>query len=209
MCVQAFFRLKEGRDDLIAPLSGVPLARFYLGHAAFNTGTYEVAQAMLDGYVAEVAVLGPQPVLNMPDGWQGKKITEADRKASRMRHRATSDEAQSDAHMMLALLAQRRGPAEEANCITHCEACVRLAPADTKQRQAAHQEAARILRLIGKEAEAAEHVAAAAAVEAALLQKEEEAAAKAAADAKAAPPETPADEADDEDAPPGMEESEQ
>ena len=155
-------------------------------------------------------MLGPQPVLNMPDGWQGKRITDADRKASRMRHRATSDEAQSDAHMMLALLAQRRGPAEEVTCVTHCEACVRLAPADTKQRQAAHQEAARILRLIGKEAEAAEHVAAAAAVEAALLQKEEEAAAKAAADAKAAPPETPADEADDEDdVPPGMEESEQ
>ena len=63
----------------------MPLARFYLGHAAFNTAVYEVAQLMLDGYVAEVAVLGPQPVLNMPDGWQGKKITEADRKASRMR----------------------------------------------------------------------------------------------------------------------------
>ena len=131
-----------------------------------------------------------------------------------MRHRATGDEAQSDAHMMLALLAQRRGPEEEASCVTHCEACVRLAPAETKQRQAAHTEAARILGLIGKEAEAAEHVAAAAAVEAALLLKEEEAAAKAAAEAKEAPPETPVDEAEEEeeeeeDVPPGMGESEQ
>ena len=83
---------------------------------------------MLDAYVAEVAVLGPQPVLNMPDGWQGKRITEADRKASRMRHRATSDEARSDAHMMLALLAQRRGPAEEASCVHHCEACCSPSP---------------------------------------------------------------------------------
>ena len=171
-----------------------------------------MAQRQLDLYTAEVEAMGPQPVLNMPDGWQGKKISEADRKASRMRHRANGDEARSDAHMMLALLAQRRGATEEASCVAHCEACVRMAPADTKQRRTAHSEAARVLRMLGREAQAAEQLVAAAAVETALLQKEEEAAAKAAAAAKEAPPEVPineADAADEDESPPGMEDAEQ
>ena len=48
----------------------------------------------------------------MPDGWGGKKITAADRKASRFRNRACSNEALADGHTMLALIHERiDGPA--------------------------------------------------------------------------------------------------
>ena len=69
------------------------------------------AQTALHGYLDDVAAAGPQRVLNMPDGWNGKKITEEDRKASRLRARAAAPEAVADAHTMLGLIAEREeGP---------------------------------------------------------------------------------------------------
>ena len=69
------------------------------------------AQTALLGYLEDVAAAGPQRVLNMPDGWNGKKITEEDRKASRLRARAAAPEAVADAHTMLGLIAEREeGP---------------------------------------------------------------------------------------------------
>ena len=202
-----FFELKEGRDDLHAPPSGVPLARFYLGHACFNTGRYDNAQDVLTHYLADVAAAGPQQVLNMPDGWQGKKISEADRKASRLRHRACSGAALSDAHMMLAMYYHRAAmegggggdegteeggkggddaAARAANadrCAEHCASCVRLAGSD-KQRLGSQREVAQMLRSLGRQAEAEEHQAAAAALELEIAEKEKAEAEKKAKEAK-------------------------
>ena len=83
----------------------LPLARFYLAHALFNMQKLPEAQTALLGYLDDVAAAGPQRVLNMPDGWNGKKITEEDRKASRLRARAAAPEAVADAHTMLGLIA--------------------------------------------------------------------------------------------------------
>ena len=167
-------------------------ARFYLGHALFNTQSLQLAQQHLTAYLQEVAAQGPQPVLNMPDGWQGRKISEADRKASRLRHRAAGEEAQSDAHMMLALISQRTGAIEDA--VRHCEECVRLALPDTAQRLAAHKEAVRIYAWAGRDEEADAHRGHAAATQEAVDKKVEEEKAKKAKedqmskDAKEAPP---------------------
>tara|TARA_B110001452_G_scaffold128858_1_gene107055 strand:+ start:871 stop:2667 length:1797 start_codon:yes stop_codon:yes gene_type:complete len=202
-----FFELKEGRDDLPAPPSGVPLARFYLGHACFNTGRYDNAHDVLTHYLADVAAAGPQQVLNMPDGWQGKKITEADRKASRLRHRACSGDALSDAHMMLAMYCHRAvtegdGGGDEGTgeggqggddaaaraadadrCVEHCASCVRLAGSD-QQRLGSQREVARMLRSLGRQAEADEHQAAAAALELEIAEKEKAEAEKKAKEAE-------------------------
>lgn len=114
-------------------------------------------------------------VLNMPDGWMGKKITQAERAASRFRARASSNEAQADAYTMLAILAEREGGPEAA--LPHLLKCSELASTD-RQKAEAHDNLARVYKALDRDDEAAEQRGLAAAARKQSAAKEEEAARK-------------------------------
>ena len=104
--------LTAAGEEVREPLLGRALGRFYLGHILYNGGDFPKAKDALTEYLADVAAAGPQRVLNMPDGFLGKKISEAERKASRFKSRACSGEAQADAHTMLAMISEHLDGAE-------------------------------------------------------------------------------------------------
>ena len=104
--------LTAAGEEVREPLLGRALGRFYLGHILYNGGDFPKAKDALTEYLADVAAAGPQRVLNMPDGFLGKKINEVERKASRFKSRACSGEAQADAHTMLAMCSEHLDGAE-------------------------------------------------------------------------------------------------
>ena len=67
-------------------------------------------------------------------------MDETDRKASRLRARACSDEARADAHAMLAHIAEARTDTDKAAAATaaipHAEDCLKLAAVDQQRLQA-------------------------------------------------------------------------
>jgi tetratricopeptide (TPR) repeat protein len=107
--------VKEGVE--FTPLAlGLPLGRFYYAHALFNGQDLRGAKAALLAYVDDVAVAGPQRVLNMPSALSGKdgEISDLERGASRFRARSCSTEAQADAQTMLAMIAEKEEGPEAA-----------------------------------------------------------------------------------------------
>ena len=164
--IACLLRAFELRDTLVSEGEDCPpfalgdaLGRFYLAHALFNSGKLDVAKTTIHTYIADVGAAGPQKVLNMPSGWGGKVVSDNERKASRFRARACSDEAQADAYTMLAMIAEREeGPVA---AIAHCHTCLKLAGND-QQRVDAHSNLAGYLEMVGETAEAAEHTAKAA-----------------------------------------------
>jgi len=178
--LSAFFELREeltaGGVDFDEPPTGVPLGRFYLAHACYNLGKYERARPLLKAYLEDVQVAGPQRVLNMPDGWGGKRVSESERKASRFRARACASEAQSDAHTMLAMLAEKEEGAAAA--LPHCRASVELAGVD-EQKVHALDNLARVYTALGEEAEAATTLATLESMRVQMKKQEEEKARKA------------------------------
>ena len=109
---EAEAELTAAGEEVREPLLGRALGRFYLGHILYNGGDLPKAKDALTEYLADVAAAGPQRVLNMPDGFLGKKINEVERKASRFKSRASSGEAQADAHTMLAMCSEHLDGAE-------------------------------------------------------------------------------------------------
>lgn len=184
--LQQFFALQqelaaEGVETSEPPL-GLPLARFYLAHASFNT-QQPGAKIHLLAYLEDVKAAGPQKVLNMPDGWNGKKITEMDRKASRFRARACSGEAQADAHTMLGMIAEQQGGPSAA--LPHCQACVELAGPDG-QKLTALESLARVYAALEDHEKEAETTRAAEALQEKMRLKEAEEAEKQAKEAEQA-----------------------
>ena len=192
--LQRFLQLRDELlaevEDFTPPLAGVPLARFYLSHALFNSQRLPEAKVQLDLYLDHVAADGPQRVLNMPDGWGGKKITPAERAASRFRSRASSNEAQADAHTMLALLAERETGSEAA--LPHLLKCAELAGPERQQAEA-HDNLARVYKTLGRDEDATVQRALAEQALEKHKAKEEEAARKKKEEAE--PPEAPPPEA--------------
>jgi len=162
----------EGRDYTAPPL-GTPLARFYLAHSTYALGRdrWPVAADHLRAYLREVELAGPQRVLNMPNGWQGRAISEGERKASRFRNRACSDEARADAHAMLSLIAEQGGGAEAA--LEDARRAAELAQAGgvVEQRAAAAERLAQLHAALGDTAAAEEQAALAAAAHAEAAEK--------------------------------------
>jgi len=138
------------------PLMGVPLARFYYAHALFQAQNFGEAKEALHAFLRDVEEAGPQKILNMPSGMLGKQISDAERAASRFRARASSPDAQADAHTMLAIIAERvEGPAAAA---VHFEAVTRISTNDF-QRAEAHENLAKTYMALKDEAKANEHMA--------------------------------------------------
>ena len=126
---------------------GLPLARFYFAHALFNTQQLPDAKLQLAAYFADVDAAGPQRILNMPNGMLGRVVTDAERAASRFKTRASSLEAQADAHIMLALIAEREeGPAA---AVPHLLTSARTAGND-RQKLEVQQSLARIYEATGE-----------------------------------------------------------
>jgi len=173
-------------EDFPMPLSGLPLARFYLAHALFNSQRAPEAEGQLLRYLDDVAAAGPQRVLNMPDGWGGKKISDAERAASRFRARASSDEALADTHTMLAMICDKRDGAAAA--LPHLLSCVEHATKGgvARQRAEAHENLARTYKVLGEETKAEEQREAARLVREAQAAKEAEEARKKEEDAQKA-----------------------
>ena len=191
-----FFRMKEQFDaggvEYNPPLMGVPLARFYYAHALFETQKLDEAREQLTAFLQDVVEAGPQKILNMPSGMLGKQITDAERSASRFKHRACSPGAQADAHTMLAIIAERvDGPSA---AIEHFEAAIRLTTS-LDQKAEGHENLAKTYAALKDDEKAAEHQAksiefkeqAAKEAEEARRKKADEAAKEAEADEKAEP----------------------
>ena len=173
--LKLFFELKAELDaggaDYAPPLMGVPLARFYYAHALFEAQRLEPAREQLGLYFADVKAAGPQKIINMPSSMLGgKDISEAERGASRFKARAVSADAQADACMMLAIIADRaEGPAAS---VPHLVRCVEIA---TKERQQAdaHEHLARAYQKLGEHEKAAEQRELAKQKHEAAMEKEE------------------------------------
>ena len=71
-------------------LEGFGDLRNHLAHALFDLRRWEASRGVLLRYLEDVKAAGPQKILNMPDGFLGKKVSDAERKASRFRE-ATQD----------------------------------------------------------------------------------------------------------------------
>ncbi|KAL1519217.1 hypothetical protein AB1Y20_003476 [Prymnesium parvum] len=153
----AYFKRHAEAAEEPPPLGGVPLARFCLAHALYSCRKPSEAREQLLRFVEEAEAAGPQKVLNLPDGWMGRKISEAERGASRLRARACSDEARADALTMLALIDERAsGPAA---AVGHLERAAAHADKGGVMAQAAeaHDNLANAYEAMGESAKAREH----------------------------------------------------
>jgi len=208
--LRLFFALKAELDAEVIeyppPLTGLPLARFYLAHALFNTQRLASCKEHLAGYFADVDAAGPQRILNMPSSMLGRHVSDTERAASRFKVRACANEAQADAHTMLAMIAEREAGPEAA--VGHLLKACGLA--SSTQKVDAHANLARLYEMLGDEAKRDEQAALArtlrekvAAGEAEAARKKAEEAAKekdadAAEELKDETEEAPADGAESE-----------
>jgi len=144
-----YFELKEELDadgvECLPPLTGVPLARFYYAHALFNTQRLPRCKRHLLAYLVDVEAAGPQRILNMPSSMLGREVSDAERAASRFKVRACSNEAKSDAHTMLGMIAQREDGPDET--LAHLNAACNLA--SNAQKVEAHSNLARYYGTLG------------------------------------------------------------
>ena len=179
--------------ELPEPAPGRPLARFYLAHALFDLRRWEASRGVLQAYLADVEAAGPQAILNMPDGFLGKKVSETERKASRFRARSCSGEARADAHTMLAMIAEHLGGNEGMReGLPHLEASIALAETDS-QRLGGVQNLARAYTALGEAELAAEQEFARAELEEKIRLAEAKAREKKAAEEAKAAAEPPTD----------------
>uniref|UniRef100_A0A7S2MAH4 Uncharacterized protein n=1 Tax=Haptolina brevifila TaxID=156173 RepID=A0A7S2MAH4_9EUKA len=160
---------------------GLPLARFYYSHALFNRQRLLEAKTQLASYFADVEAAGPQRILNMPNGMLGRAVSDEERAASRFKVRASSPEAQADAHTMLALIAEREeGPAA---AVPHFQQCAQLA-SSPRQKADAHKNLSKLYATLGDEEKQTEHEALASSLLEQAVAEEAEAARKKAATEK-------------------------
>lgn len=153
-----FFDLRAQLDkegvEYESPMTGLPLARFYYAHALFESQKLDLAREQLVAYLKDVEEAGPQRILNLPEGMLGRKVSDAERAASRMRVRACCADAQADAHTMLAIIAERvEGPSA---ALQHFEAVTRLST-NLAQKAEGHDNLAKTHAALNDEAKAAEH----------------------------------------------------
>jgi tetratricopeptide (TPR) repeat protein len=145
---------KDGGDALQAPLLGLVVAHHCLALSLYRISEPDDAKLHFKVYLEKAEAAGElQAIHNLPDGWQGRKISEQERQISRYRYHAHSKNAKYDAYTILAVVTQGN---DEEEALGYCGSALKMATTMDEQIQARNNLASMCAKL-GKTEESQEH----------------------------------------------------